>query len=522
MSNQTHSPSAKNQRPARAATRRAALAALTSGLLVFGVTLSAQSPTGRLLSDDVAAGRATSSPGSDAPASSSSRATTATTAATTAPATATTTTTTTTAPSAPSAAASEQSEFFKWWHGDYATGMWGGFRAKLSDWGITPGLNFEQDLVGNVEGGYSRGIAHSNNIEFDLGLDLGKLIGIKNTQLHIRFVDRNGNGLTQRRVGNFFPLQPNYNDEICTVQEISLRYDFIPNKLWIKAGRLASATEFGDAAVYRLYFTNSFNGKPKALASSNAFSCKPGAVWGGMVNYTINENWYARAGVYQTTNRLYSKKNNGFSFDVTSDDGVLAVAMAGFDPIDKTTGEVIGHYHAGAYTAWWDINRFDGNGTEDFTYVFFLHGDHAVWRFEPSAVDPKRTGAGKHMMPSRNLSLWATFVLAPVRSVQVLPWQISGGAFIQGPFAKRRYDKILLGATYGDFSSDYARQQQHTSPRNEKPSGETVIELAYMLQLTQFFFVQPDVQYVIKPKGFSHNSNGDDVVVLGIRASVTF
>jgi porin len=69
---------------------------------------------------------------------------------------------------------------------------------------------------------------------------------------------------------------------------------------------------------------------------------------------------------------------------------------------------------------------------------------------------------------------------------------ISGGLAYTGLFPKRDEDVLGIGATWVHFSDggDFAH------------NSETTVEAFYKLQITPWFAVQPDLQYVIDP-GFA-------------------
>ncbi len=66
-----------------------------------------------------------------------------------------------------------------------------------------------------------------------------------------------------------------------------------------------------------------------------------------------------------------------------------------------------------------------------------------------------------------------------------------------------------------------ARQEDETNRRNrvKVPDYEAVLELTYRAQITPWFALQPDVQWIIHPGG---STAIDDALVIGLRAAVSF
>jgi porin len=72
-------------------------------------------------------------------------------------------------------------------------------------------------------------------------------------------------------------------------------------------------------------------------------------------------------------------------------------------------------------------------------------------------------------------------------------------------------------ATYGRLSNDYAEQQQAFG--NGSPTYEMPLELGYRVQVTRFAYIQPDIQYVIRPGGTGDIPNA---TVLGVQFGASF
>jgi porin len=70
---------------------------------------------------------------------------------------------------------------------------------------------------------------------------------------------------------------------------------------------------------------------------------------------------------------------------------------------------------------------------------------------------------------------------------------------------------------YGRFSRDYARFTE--AQGKGFPRYEAAIEAAHRIQFTKFAFVEPDVQWVIRPAGTGKIPNA---VVIGFEAGLTF
>ncbi|MFN9942402.1 MAG: carbohydrate porin, partial [bacterium] len=69
----------------------------------------------------------------------------------------------------------------------------------------------------------------------------------------------------------------------------------------------------------------------------------------------------------------------------------------------------------------------------------------------------------------------------------------------QGPLPGRDNDSAIFGLAYGNFSSDYSNSGG--AYNGDPASFEMALEWGYRIQLNRFFYVQPDLQYIIQPGG---------------------
>lgn len=416
---------------------------------------------------------------------------------------------------APFAYAEETSAIADWWNGERLFGEWGGARNSMEEAGVEFFGSYEQDYAGNTSGGMKQGATNSGSIEFGFRLDFEKLIGWEDTTFLIRAVDRNGRDLSSKYIGNFFPVQQDFGTETLMLQSVALEKRFFDRSLSVKLGRVAMGDDFATSPLYGLYMNNAIDGTPKNLTTTVAFSCYPGSVWGGRVLYQDPDSeWYGKFGVYQANDRIYDGDDHGLNFDIRSNDGISLISEFGWTPTfnkkqtTDATGKTVesglpGHYWIGAYGSFWDLPKFNGRGEESFSYAIYIHADQMIYNAEEGT--------------EKGLTIWGLANIAPVKSVQVMPWQVSAGFAYTGAIPGRDQDKIIFGTSYGDFSNDYAKQQELAT--GQKPNGEMILELAYSAQINKFTKLQPDIQYIIHPAGLSSISNA---LVLGIRLNVTF
>ena len=88
---------------------------------------------------------------------------------------------------------------------------------------------------------------------------------------------------------------------------------------------------------------------------------------------------------------------------------------------------------------------------------------------------------------------------------------------MQGPFSWRDKDAIAIGTAFGNYS-DYLRQKQRSEGLEEQ-TYEWMWEINYNAHITPWFWLQPDLQYIIRPKGYTSRPNA---WVLGFQSQLNF
>ena len=109
---------------------------------------------------------------------------------------------------------------------------------------------------------------------------------------------------------------------------------------------------------------------------------------------------------------------------------------------------------------------------------------------------------------SGGLKLFGQFGYAR-NSINDVPYYGGGGLLFEGMTEKRKADSI--GIAFGWHQFD---KQLH---KTEHRTAEKVIELFYKIKLTEFLYIQPDIQYIIKPGGSDKNA-----FALGLRSCIVF
>jgi porin len=424
-----------------------------------------------------------------------------------------------------------------WWNGHTLSGDWWGIRNYLDDSGVAISASYTNNIAGNPVGGTSAGFTYCDNVSFGLELDFEKLANWHGLTLIVSGLNRAGSNLSQQNIGNQFTVQQVYGGQTAMFYALDLEQKFLDDKVALKVGRFATGDDFGSSPLYWLYMNNGIDGNPQALPVNTQFSAYPWAVWAARLRINPSPEWNALFGAYQVSSRVFNPVYHGLDWSIRSDDGILLISQFGWTPefakkpvtVDSVpdgksvaSGKNVvspksfksvtphtemkglpGHYWFGVYYSPWQFAQFGSSDTATNSYGFYWHADQMVWQESPGS--------------DQGLTLWSSFVFSPQQNIAKLPFQANAGIVYKGLIPTRDNDFSMLGFVYGKFSKNYARTVEAAG--NGYPQYEIVLEATYRINLSQFVYFQPDLQYVINPGG---TGNIQNALVLGAQMGVTF
>lgn len=383
--------------------------------------------------------------------------------------------------------------------GDYALGTWGGGRDRLAARGITFESYYVTNVAGNVTGGRRRGITYADNVFFGVTFDLEQAVGWRGARLTVSAINRAGTSLTERFIGSQYNSQQVFGGQNIFLYQVFVDKRLLADRLSLKFGRFGASDDFNTSPIYGFYMNNGIDGNVRNVLFDTQFSAYPFATWAVRARWEPGPAWNAQLGLFQTSDRVFDAGRHGLDWSIRRGDGTFLIAQAGTPPSAPRDG----HYWIGASYSAWDYPRFGSTTTASRSYGFYAHADHVVYR--PSAEG------------HRGLTAWAATGLYPQEDISIVPWQVNAGLVYRGPFARRPDDTAILGVIYGRFSRDYARTIE--AGGGGDPRYEAVLEAAYRIQLRRYAYIQPDVQWVVRPGG---TGRVPDAVVLGFQVGITF
>jgi porin len=399
-----------------------------------------------------------------------------------------------------------------WANGPYLTGDWGGLRPQLEKEGVEPYVYYTSIVSGNPSGGNRPlGPKYAQDVNFGLTFDLQNLTGWDGATINVNAVDRVGKTI-RPAVGSVYDPVEIYGGQTLTLYNVTLEQKFWNDKAAIKFGRLSPGDDFAESPLYSYYVNNGIDGQIRAVIDDTRFATYPFASWGGRLRFDPTPEYNIQTGLFQVSDHYVDRYLHGANFAINGTSGFQLVQQFGWTPeFNRSPPDALtppahglpGHYFIGGYWSNSDYSQFGTPVKTRISYGFYAHADQMVYRAAPGS--------------DLGLTLFGTAAYDPQPNIAILPFQLSGGAIYLGLAPERPKDLTIFGVIYGNFSEDYATAVEPQF--GARPKSETDLELGYRVQLTDFAYAQPDLQYIVAPGG---TGNIPNAFILAAQFGLTF
>jgi porin len=396
---------------------------------------------------------------------------------------------------------------------------WLGYGHEMRKSGFDLNGYFTADLLGNPVGGMSQGFDAASSMGMQLVVDFDTLVGLKGTQFITSMIWRAGDNLSADHIGNLFTVAQLYGGQNLRLYEFMLRQKLFDDQLVIEAGRTAAFDRFLSFPIFWNYVNNGIDGNPKGIFFSvPAFgqTVYPTSSWGLFSKWQpADQKWYLQAGGYLLDSDDGANSTSGLNWTFDVDLGPAAFVQTGYHLNDDVTDTGLpGDYAIGAFVSGDNQPKYlsptesqsNAGGYIFLQQMLFTH-DHSE-----ANLKRKRNFWGPGAM--EGLTAFTAIVITPMDSISMFPLYVDGGLTYQGIIPGRPDDFLSFGVMWGEVSDEL---QQSQGPGHQ--TYEAVLELNYRYFVTPFFYIQPDVQYVIQPGATDTIENA---LVLGAQVSVNF
>lgn len=385
------------------------------------------------------------------------------------------------------------------WKDETLSGDWWGFRTELRDAGIDFEASMIFDIVSNFSGGIRTGTEYPHLFNLQLTLDLGKLVGLEGAEVFALGQFEQGQLPSAKLVGDYQGVD---NIAIATgiaqLSQLWYRQSMLEGRFSAQIGQLDYLYTFASPTAGALFINNGMN-YPATTNVSVPFY--PNQSFGIVLEGKPVDHVELSLGVYDgTIPPAIGAPRDDFtsSGPKTFFDNVAGYFVAGEADFKwKLSGEREGMVALGGWGHTGEFPKF-GGGTQKGMQGFYGYVQQTLWLADENDQDgPGMTG----------------YLMGGVTQQSVNPaaWSLAGGLEWQGPIDGRPQDTAGFGFALVRFTDD--------TTLFPKPY-ECALEAFYILQLTPWLSIQPDLQYVIDPGGDSVATS--DALVGILRFTVNF
>jgi len=422
----------------------------------------------------------------------------------------------------------------EWWQGKGAAGSLFGVRDELADWGFTLGGGWRGQFFGVVDGGIGgvRGGFFDEEIKFSAELDFAKLWKAEALSGWKAFGEvRWRDGLNPNlRAGAFRVFQPsdyqggkqwrlsNFGSSYTAPEMFGVK-EFLS----VTGGWLQPQKFFVQQPLSKLFVNNAVNSS-KGLGGNIPFSSSFSS-WGGVVTIKPREWHYARAGFFMAYPEATSTRNHGLAFagnaQNPSQTGLFVMAETGFTP-KLGPSSLPGKYVFGGYSYGQWNTSYRGARYPNL-YGFYWQADQMLWREPTAEVAVRDDKSGKMILApagkisDQGLHIISLLAYAPKYN-NIMPFYFHTGLIYKGLLPTRDNDQTMCSFALGQYSVYNIRNLQAEGTANQ-PNSTAVLEFGHRVQLNSWAYIQPFLQYIIKPNGTNTIEN---TTILGMTAGVNF
>lgn len=392
------------------------------------------------------------------------------------------------------AAQEKEDEPGPWWTWEYATGDWGGIRDDLVASGITFEVVYTGEVFTNTRGGKntSNATEYLGNLDVTLDLDTERMGFWQGGRIFVLFQNLHGEGITEDHVGDVQVLSNYDADDFTQISEVWLEQLLFGEALRLKIGKQESNEDFLAPEYGGDFINSSFGYPPNVLLTTYP---DPGL---GLAGFVRGAEWFSLgAGVYDGDAK---GGQTGFNTAFDGEGGFFSITEAAFHQSFLADGRYPGTYRMGGWYHSENIKEISGDPNpkaHDGDYGLYLVADQRLIK----EGGEKKEGQG--------LGTFFQYSWAPGDRNEI-GQHFGWGLAYTGLVAGRDEDVTGIGMARVVFGRRSRDQDDKTH--------ETTLEFFHKFQIAPWFFLQPDLQWIVNPGGGDrHNA-----LALGTRFEIRF
>jgi len=429
---------------------------------------------------------------------------------------------------------------------DYLLGDMWGLRPLLSRYGMTLSLQETSEVLGNVTGGIRQSFVYDGLTQAVLQLDTQRAFGWDGGTFNVSGLQIHGQNLSAENLLTLQTASGIEADRATRLWELWYQQKFgDEGQFDVKVGQQSLDQEYM-ISQNALLFVNTMFGWPM-LPSANMPGGGPAyplSAPGVRFRARPTDSLTFLAGVYSgsplATNAPGDPQQLNPSGTTFPWNGTLVIAELQYaypslgTTLNADQPEPLAHTYKIGF--WYDTlnfpdQQFDNTGLSlanpASTGIPLMHrGNWAVYAVADQTiwVDPEE--------PDRSIDFFLRPMGTPLGDRNLISFSLNAGFTFHEPFPHRDDDTFGIGMGYAHVSGSAAaldrETQFFTGAFTPARSGETFIELTYQYQVTPWWQLQPDFQYVFNPGAGVANPNSptpqkvQNEAVIGLRTVILF
>lgn len=398
----------------------------------------------------------------------------------------------------------------------YMTGDWRNKRDELSDKGFKFDSSFVMDIFGNTTGGNKQGARYNSSMGWDFNLDLEKFVGMVGTQFHVSGLWRAGQNLSNATIGNSIVVSSIYGHQQFRFYFLYLEKTFLENRLNLRVGRIAAGDDFAASPLYWTYVSNGIDGMPITIPINLFFTVYPTTTWGARLKANIAGDFNMISAIYNGDPGVGRDSMYGLDFSLRLKQGIMYCQEFSYNPNTKPGSKGMpGNYKAGFFydsgvfrDVYYDINGNSAavSGLDGMKHIgnygLYFHADQLIYR-EKKDSDQGLTPLFVASIAPKNINQFVSFIMA--------------GLIYKGLVPTFDQDVAAVQMTYAGWSEQWALNKADSG--SDPTRFEAMFELTYKKFITPWMYLQPDMQYIVRPGG---TGKIKDALVIGTRFGLIF